>query len=366
MILFNNAKLTHQRPKQQKTIGMPTSNEFKRVQTRSQATQKNDTPNNKRSHSPQNEENNTKKTKTATMSTQEFAELKKLIEASSESIGNKIDSSQKSLELKFTELATKVEGDVSTLKSSMDEFKAEISGELHDVKVQQANHTHRIENTEDDIQRIQRSHDLRVTGFHVKENENLLEIFEAIAKEIGFEANSQLCAPSIDRIPVKNRTAGQMIKSPTILIHFTALKQKQSFYSYYLNKMPLKPENFGLPTMNRNIIGENLTRENAQLFKQAQIMRREGKIAQTFTEDGLVKIRIKKGSKEPTYTVRNHITLETIVEEHVQAAALLSAQSNDNSTNSITQPADIAPINTTNNVSNTQQTPMDTDGMSKQ
>lgn len=47
-------------------------------------------------------------------------------------------------------------------------------------------------------------------------------------------------------------------------------------------------------------------------------MKKEGKIAQTFTEDGLVKIRLRKGKGEPTHTIRNRITLETIVAEYTQ------------------------------------------------
>lgn len=150
-------------------------------------------------------------------------------------------------------MATKVEGDVPSLKSSVDEFKAEITDELLDVKKQLASHSQRIENTEDDIERIKRSHDLRITGFPVKDNENLLHIYGTIAKEIGYETSK--------RIPVKNRTTGEMMKSATMLMHFGALKQKESFYSYYLNKMPLNPEKFGLPKENRIVKGENLTKK---------------------------------------------------------------------------------------------------------
>lgn len=52
------------------------------------------------------------------------------------------------------------------------------------------------------------------------------------------------------------------------------------FFSYYLSKMPLDPKKFGLTDDNRIVIGENLTRKNAQLFKKAQLLRKDGKIAQ--------------------------------------------------------------------------------------
>lgn len=241
------------------------------VKTRSSSVPRNETQVNKRILSPQEEDNKkAKKTKTTIMT--ELSELKKLITASSESIANKIDASQKSLEQKFHELASKVEGDVSAIKASVVEFKAEIAGELCEVKEQLNIHSQRIENHEDDIQRIQRSNDLRITGFQAKANEDLHAIYNAIATEIGFD-NPPL-TPTIERIPIRNKTTGLMIKSNTILIQFATLKQKQSFYSCYLSKLPLKPEIFGLSTASRIVIGENLTKQNTQLFIKAHTMKK--------------------------------------------------------------------------------------------
>lgn len=118
-----------------------------------------------------------------------------------------------------------------------------------------------------------------------------------IAKEIGYTSLSETNAPLIERITIKNKTTGLIMSSNTILMHFATLRQKQIFYSHYLNKMPLDPTKFGLETDNRIVIGENLTKKNAQLFKQAQILRKNNEIAQAYTEDGIVKIRLKKASK---------------------------------------------------------------------
>lgn len=68
--------------------------------------------------------------------------------------------------------------------------------------------------------------------------------------------------------------------------------------------------------------------KNAQIFKQAQTLRKENKIAQTFTEDGLVKIRLKKGKNEATHIVRNSIELETIVELNADTSLTKDATSN--------------------------------------
>lgn len=47
-------------------------------------------------------------------------------------------------------------------------------------------------------------------------------------------------------------------------------------------------------------------------------MRKNGKLAQTYTEDGLVKIRIKNGKGEPLHTIRDTIMLESIVSKYSQ------------------------------------------------
>lgn len=270
----------------------------------------------------------TERNRTSKMSSKEIQELKDLIKSSSETIENKIAESQETLEKKFADLASEEKVDVASLKTSVSEIQHNIVGEINEVKSQLNNHDKRIANTEDDIQRIKLCTDLRLIGFAWAESENIQEIFNKIAAEIGFATDQLANAPTIERIPTKNRTTGQIMQSPTIFIHFAMLRQKQMFYSHYLNKMPLNHTTFGLTDSNRIVIGENLTKKNAQLFKQAQILRKDRKIAQTFTEDGLVKIRFAKGKNETTYTVRDRIELEFVVAQHESQIRSSSATHN--------------------------------------
>lgn len=224
------------------------------------------------------------------ITTTDMDELKHLI-------ADKIEATKTSVESKITDLSNKVDQDINSLKTSVEDFKTKVSNELTHVKTQLVIHNQRIDNTEDDIQRLTRNQDLRLTGFPAKDNENLVNYVLLIAKEIGYTSLSETNAPLIERITIKNKTTGLMMSSNTILMHFATLRQKQIFYSHYLNKMPLDPTKFGLETDNRIVIGENLTKKNAQLFKQAQILRKNNEIAQAYTEDGIVKIRLKKASK---------------------------------------------------------------------
>lgn len=316
----------------------------------------------------------TKKHKTTKMSDDNNDDIKNLIATSMAGITKLIKSSQQSLENKLTQLESNVQTEVASLKSSVDDFKIKVNTDISDIKTSLTQHEQRISNTEDDIERLQRASDLRLVGFPYISNENLYAIFEHIANEIGYGTNPQQIPPSIERLFMKNRTTGQMIHSNTIMIRFAIPKHKQTFYSCYLNKMPLNPEKFGLPTDNRITIGEHLTLTNSKIFKTALQFKKANKIAQTFTENGLVKVRLNKGKHEATYTIRNVIELETILAQneqrtptsniqHIQPQAPTNVNNTSNQTeahasnsNELTQPQQPTP-----NSNNTpQQAPTQT------
>lgn len=307
----------------------------------------------KRVRSPESAINNpskpNKKSKTTKMSAKEFEELKNMIGSLSSTvnqIGQKIDDTRLVLENKFTDLASQVNNDVQALQTSVTEFQTKITSDMDAINLTLKNHADRLDNNEDDVQRVQLSQDVRLVGFAVKENENLIEIYRKVAEEIGFATTDNIGVPTIERLSTKNHTTGQIMLSPTILIHFTSLRQKQIFYSLYLNKMPLNPVKFGLAAENRIVVGENLTRKNALLFRSAQILRKDGKIAQTFTENGIVKVRFAKGKNAKTFTIRSNIDLDTVVAQN----AVLQTQ---------TQPLNNGMANTT--ASTSQNTPLAND-----
>lgn len=160
------------------------------------------------------------------------------------------------------------------------------------MRSQLNNHEYRIENHKDDFQRLQLNSNLRIVGFLPHHNNY----------------------PSLERIFGKNKTTGNIMPTATILMHSQTPRHKKAFYSHYLNRMPLNPTRFGLPEDKRIVIGENLTRRNASLFKQAQAMKKTKIIAQTFTEDGLVKIKMSKN--QPAVIIRTPCDLEFLVAQH--------------------------------------------------
>lgn len=277
-----------------------------------------------------------KKSKTAKMTSKDMDELKQLISNSTIAIEKKIDDSTNALEAKVSNLATTVNEDVNSLRVSVEEFNSKISDDISGIKLQLNEHTQRLDNTDDDIQRMRLSQDLRLTGFAHKENENLLDLFFQMATIIEFAIDERSGAPTLERRQFKNRTTGQFMPSATILIHFAISRQKEMFYSRYLKKMPLDPVKFGLPSEQRIMVSENLTAKNAKIFKQALSLKKEKKIAQTFTEDGIVYIRFKSGKSSPTHVIRNVTALETLVTQNEQANATADgAESNSSNNNNV-------------------------------
>lgn len=315
------------------------------------------TKHNKRAHSPDsaaNENKTKKKNRTNNMAPADLDELKNLISASSDKIERKIETSQNSLDAKITSLAEKVQNEVSTLKTSVAELHTKINEELVDVKKQLSQFSERIDN-DDDFQRTQRNHDLRITGFPFKENENLVAIFTQIATAIGFNMGPHTVMPEIERMLLFNKTVNTKE-------HFAILRHKQQFYTLYMGKMPLEPTQFGLDKNNRITIGENLTKLNAKIFKHALSMKKNNKIAQAFTENGIVKIKFAKSKTETAHTVRSITTLESIIAQYHHSVQSSNNVNVDATTaeSSVPARATVAPVSNNNTMVNTDGVQMDT------
>lgn len=157
---------------------------------------------------------NNKKPKTVTRDAKEMEEIKEFIKnsliESTATINNSIQSSQASLETKLNDLSTKLEAEVNSIKSCVNEFKTDVNNELCAFKNQLNEHSMRIDNTQDEIERLKRSLDLRLTGFPPKDGENLSDYIVQIASETGFNFFTQANFPLIDRIIFRDK---KLVKS---------------------------------------------------------------------------------------------------------------------------------------------------------
>lgn len=285
----------------------------------------------------------TKKQKPYKMSKEELSEIKHFIASMQKDIENKIDSSQSSIETKINNFTTTVNNEIQQLKCSVDEMNIQMGADINALKVHVTEHTQRLNNNEDDINRLKLSADLRINGIPYNQNENLVELFHKIASSINYDCTENSHVPLLKRIPVRDKISGSMVQSSIIALHFTSCHHKNQFYSLYLSKMPLKAESIGLPKEQKIIIGESLTRTNAQIFKFAQSLKKDNKIAQTFTVDGLVKVKFIKGPNQRAHTIRNTMQLELLLNTHEQQMA---QQQNQHQTSAPTNPMDTDTTNT--------------------
>lgn len=128
----------------------------------------------------------------------------------------------------------------------------------------------------------------------------------------------------------------------------------------------MSSKDLGFSVENRLIVGENLSQLNHELFVLASNMKRDNKVAQVFTSNGLVNVKIQKGGR--TYEIRNKQQLETLAQtttpENNKAANASSttnptgARSNNNTHSDVSQQqtanAASAANAPTTNINNTQ------------
>lgn len=270
----------------------------------------------------EHEPNDTPKTKAAktlkshTMPSKELSELKDFFNIMKTDIEKKIIDSQTSIESKLNDFTSKVKEEVNGLKNSVDELKSKLGTEIDTLSKHITEHTQRLDNNEDDVNRVKLSADLKIIGIPFEKNEVLTDVFHKIAAGIGFDSSIGSNVPFMKRIPIRDKKTGVMFESHTISVHFMSAQQKQAFYSSYLSKMPLNSEALGMKKDIKIIIGESLTSVNSAIFKYAQLKKKENKLAQTYTADGLVKIKFTKGPKQRAHIIRSTMQLDVLIAEH--------------------------------------------------
>lgn len=258
--------------------------------------------------SPDTSTQRTKQLKPYKPPPKEMEELKELII----NVSKQVADSQNSVENKISSLSAKIDTEINTITTQFNSFAANVNSEIVSIESQLKVQSDRITYTEDDIKRITMMNQLRILGFASSTNENLKCLFDSIAAEIGYVVQSDNEIPTITRIPMINKQTGAVTGSGTILFEFVANQFKTKFYSLYLHKAPLKADKFGLPTSSNIVIGENLTKRNAELFAIAKSLKRDNKVAQTFTENGLVHVKLKKGRSEQAILIRSKRQLEML------------------------------------------------------
>lgn len=231
-----------------------------------------------------------------------------------ESLKNEIQSGNEQLKLELksefqqlgADLRKEVQTELQTMNAKMNEVSAKFEKQIKNMDAAlvkcSKDVTNNIQNTERDFERIKMLNEVKIIGIEPSEGENLNEIFANIAKLVEFDLSNTVNIPMIKRLQKRNKSTGSIAASNMLIAKFTAPHIKESFYALYLKKV-LSKQQFGTTDLGlrqeakRIIIGENLTKHNSSLFIAAQKLKREGKLAQVWTSDGLVYIKIQKGTQ---------------------------------------------------------------------
>lgn len=200
-------------------------------------------------------------------------------------IGQRIDQ----LKTELRSDIDKIDKKVDNLSESVDVRIDALSNEIKSCREQ-------VNDSGDDFLRGVRMSELKLIGLKHKANENLDEITKKIADTLGVNFDGQ--APTTVRTTkwVKNEQIPQMI----IIIKFLAPHLKEAFHKKYMeflaSKKQLTLDALGMGTKDERLtIGENLTPLHQKLFATCMALKKEGKMAQIFTSNGITHVKIKKG-----------------------------------------------------------------------
>lgn len=262
-----------------------------------------------------------KKKKSSPFTKEDMEEIMKLITDQISGVSKQLIDTQTAIDNKITSMDVGLKDELGALKTAMDNFSSNVKNQISELKTELINHNNRITNNENDIDRVTLLNQLRLTGLPAKENENLKNIFDKIAAEIGYNTDEPNSQPVLKRIPYRKN--GILSGSNTIIMYFVAQHFKDKFYSLYLQKAPLKPDIFSNDENSRIIIGENLTKFNAAILQHCFALKRDVKLAQAYSFNGIVYIKFKKGKNEPAFPIRNKIDVDVLIEKR-------TAESNQN------------------------------------
>lgn len=127
--------------------------------------------------------------------------------------------------------------------------------------------------------------DLMVHGIPKSKEDNIRDILQTIGAKIGFS--------HVESTVLSTFRCKQFSEKPTIIVKFSSSSARNIFYKHYKETLKTKAlalRDIGIPSDNRIIIQESLSRTNAALFRKAMELKRDQSIHAVFTYNGFVKI----------------------------------------------------------------------------
>lgn len=239
--------------------------------------------------------------------------IRALLNEQTNSIQNCLRSEMKVLS---DEIKAEFQTKITQLNDKIDKNQANVQSQINDIKSNVDQCMEQANDDDDDIKRIAKLNELKISGVSYTNGENLNGIFELIAQLVKFDMSNAIKIPTLTRITKRDRTTNITTPTKFIIAKFVASHIRNEFYSLYLNKIaakePIMTENLNLSAGTRIIIGENLTAKNSSIFIEASKLKKQGTLCQVFTQDGLVHVKAIKTTKAKTIRSQKQLELFTL------------------------------------------------------
>lgn len=160
------------------------------------------TPNSKRKATSPNSSPTAKKVTQDKMAQFTLEDIEKLMEKQSASIKDNIKNEVKSM---GDDLKENFRGEIKKLYERVNAIETNVSKQISELKADFDSCVNRLNNTEDDLIRISKLNELKINGIAYTANENLVEIFNSIAKLIGYDTSNGINMPEIFRMQKINK-----------------------------------------------------------------------------------------------------------------------------------------------------------------
>lgn len=232
-------------------------------------------------------------------------DIRSLLDKQTNDIDQKIQCYRKAVSEEVAALGDKLEKNIQSkvdeVNTRIDNIHVEVSTQMKSMKMTVNHCVEQLKTNEDDSIRIAKLNELKIIGITYSPDHDLQQLFTEIAKVIGFDLTSAVNIPQVTRAYHRNKITNEMSPSNIVIVKFIAKFIRDNFYSAYLQKIAqnqmLQSGQIGLAQGGRIIISESLTVHNTKIFIEANKLKRDGKLAQLYTQDGIVHIKATKTDK---------------------------------------------------------------------
>ncbi|EDS28541.1 conserved hypothetical protein [Culex quinquefasciatus] len=198
-----------------------------------------------------------------------------------EDTNSRIDSCKSDLEIRITS----VEAKLLELKTDCSVSVKQVSERLDETR----NDLYAVSNQ---LDRLERAHDLILNGVPFSQNEDLQVLFRMIAAKLAYNpANTPIV--SLKRLSKQAITVGT---SPPILCQFAIRNERIELYGRYLRSRNLTLRDVGFESNNRIFLNENLTPQAREVRSEALKLKKQGHLHQVYSRDGIVCVRSAAGA----------------------------------------------------------------------